>query len=232
MPKDKPGTPNGFQWPQGGIPGQPDAAQRMVGHTQQQLPSLPAAPGTLQTLLQLTRASGSSPCLQQSLLQNQPISLPRQQNFPLTAARLPSLPPHSILTHQKSKIGPPQSRYFSRLNTPTRVHSAIRNARSTVSPESCRALGQCPRGEPACSAPCTSRRVLCQALPSSPTSLQTPFDFSSRNYISAKQGSEASGASATAPGSTKLKKCSQKTGFQQALHMSTSAITVHFSTNR
>lgn len=69
-------------------------------------------------------------------------------------------------------------------------------------------------------------------LPSSPVSPQTLFDFSSRNYISAKQGSEASGASTTAPVSAKLNQCPQKTGFQQALHMTTSAITMHFPTNR
>lgn len=63
------------------------------------------------------------------------ISLLRQ-NLPRTAAQLPSLPPHSILTHQKS-TGPPPSRYFPRLNTPTRVHTALRNARLIhVSPES------------------------------------------------------------------------------------------------
>lgn len=67
-------------------------------------------------------------------------------------------------------------------------------------------------------------------LPSSPTSLQTLLDFSSRNYISAKQGSEASGASAPAPVSAKLNQCSQKT--QQALHTSTSATTTHFPANR
>lgn len=52
----------------------------------------------------------------------------REENFLLTAARLPSLPPRSILTHWKS-TGPTQSRYFSHLNTPTRAHTALKNAR-------------------------------------------------------------------------------------------------------
>lgn len=109
------------------------------------------------TLLQLTPGSDSSLCLQQSLFQNQPISLPRQQNFPLTAARLP---PHSILTHQKS-TGPPQSRCFSHLNTPTRVHAALRSA---VPPESWEWVLQSmvTWGQPACCTPSTAQ--LCVML--------------------------------------------------------------------
>lgn len=69
-------------------------------------------------------------------------------------------------------------------------------------------------------------------LPPSPISPQTLFDFSSRNYVSAKQSSEASGASTTAPVSAKLNQHPQKTAFQQGLHMTTSAITVYFPTNK
>lgn len=173
------------------------------------------AAGMLQTLLQLTQGSGSSLCLHKSLF-NKTNPGSSRRNSPSQQHSCPC----SLSTASSHTTNPinPQPRCFSHFNTASRAHTALGNARSTL--QTAGMLLSHPWEGTLCF-PASSQHPVSPAS----SSLQTLCGFSSRNDISAKQGS------ATAPGSAELNQCSQKRGFQQALHMITSAI-MHFPTNR